>query len=249
MPVADLLRHERELRGLTLQQLSDETRIPLARLAAFEDPQRPADGGFYQRAQLRAYASALRLDERAVLEQLNRDLRPASPHPVSPQPETRRGLRAHLSPSMVAFSCIAALGGTAIALLSRAPQPASAVPEGRQSPAVASPSVATAGIVEPVPAAPAPTGDRPQASPGVPAVATAPIVTQLVVTSNPEGARVTVDGIGWGVTPVTIRHLPAGRKRVRLTSDGYAASERMVTVHPDRASEISVQLTPASPSD
>jgi transcriptional regulator with XRE-family HTH domain len=51
---------------------------------------------------------------------------------------------------------------------------------------------------------------------------------RLVITSNPDGARVTVDGIGWGVTPLTIRHLPPGDKIVRVTKDGYVASERRV---------------------
>jgi hypothetical protein len=49
------------------------------------------------------------------------------------------------------------------------------------------------------------------------------------------------------VTPVTIRHLPPGLKRIRLTIDGYAAAERVVQVHPDRASRITVELTSASP--
>ena len=39
----------------------------------------------------------------------------------------------------------------------------------------------------------------------------------MMVMSTPTGARVTVDGIGWGETPVTIRHLPPGQKVVRLT--------------------------------
>jgi lipid-A-disaccharide synthase len=76
----------------------------------------------------------------------------------------------------------------------------------------------------------------------VPAATVTPTGTQLNITSQPEGARVTVDGIGWGVTPVTIRHLAEGAKRVRVTNDGYAAGERVVQVTADRASRVTFQL-------
>jgi hypothetical protein len=51
---------------------------------------------------------------------------------------------------------------------------------------------------------------------------------QLRITSTPSGARVTVNGIGWGQTPLTVGHLPLGTKTVRLTRDGYASQERVV---------------------
>jgi len=65
---------------------------------------------------------------------------------------------------------------------------------------------------------------------------------RLVVTSTPAGARVTVDGIGWGVTPLTVRHLPPGDKIVRVTKDGYVASERRVQLGTPGATP-SVRLT------
>ena len=49
---------------------------------------------------------------------------------------------------------------------------------------------------------------------------------RLVVTSIPTGARVTVDGIAWGVTPLRIGYLPPGDKRIRVTKDGYVGAER-----------------------
>jgi hypothetical protein len=45
---------------------------------------------------------------------------------------------------------------------------------------------------------------------------------------------VTVNGIGWGETPVTIRHLEFGAKRIRLTMQGYISQERMVGLGPER---------------
>jgi hypothetical protein len=53
---------------------------------------------------------------------------------------------------------------------------------------------------------------------------------QLVVTTEPAGARVTVNGINWGITPVAIRYLPPGPKRVRVTMDGYRAEEQLTHV-------------------
>jgi hypothetical protein len=60
------------------------------------------------------------------------------------------------------------------------------------------------------------------------------LITELVVVSDPPGARVIVDGIGRGTTPVTIRYLTAGEKRVRILRDGFAAQERIVRLIPAR---------------
>jgi len=49
------------------------------------------------------------------------------------------------------------------------------------------------------------------------------------------GARVTVNGIGWGITPVTIRYLEPGAKRVRVTREGYRAEERFIQLEAGRA--------------
>jgi cytoskeleton protein RodZ len=53
---------------------------------------------------------------------------------------------------------------------------------------------------------------------------------QLVVTTEPAGASVTVNGIRWGITPIAIRYLPPGPKRVRVTLDGYGAEEQVIQV-------------------
>ena len=67
---------------------------------------------------------------------------------------------------------------------------------------------------------------------------------RLRITSTPAGARVTVDGIGWGQTPVTVGHLPFGRKTVRLTRDGYQAQQAIVSLSGDRPEQaVSVVMT------
>jgi hypothetical protein len=72
----------------------------------------------------------------------------------------------------------------------------------------------------------------------------------LRVTSDPPGARITVDGVGWGVTPVTIRNLSAGMKRVRATKDGYVGDERLVSLSTGSGTAIQLRLRrrPAAPA-
>jgi hypothetical protein len=67
---------------------------------------------------------------------------------------------------------------------------------------------------------------------------------QIRVTSIPAGARVTVDGIGWGQTPVTVRNVPFGRRTVRVTHDGYTSQQAIVQVSsdtPTRAVEVALR--------
>ncbi len=61
-------------------------------------------------------------------------------------------------------------------------------------------------------------------------VITTPISTALTLTSDPSGARVVVDGIGRGTTPVTVQNLPSGVRRVRVIKDGFVSLERDVRI-------------------
>ena len=81
---------------------------------------------------------------------------------------------------------------------------------------------------------------------GPPKLAAGDSFTELVVTSQPPGARVTVDGIGWGSTPATIRFLPAGSKRIRVIKDGYGSEERTVNLVEGRRSTLDIPL-PSAP--
>ena len=261
MPVADLLRGARERRGLTLEQLAHETKIPVDRRAAFEHDGLPPNGGFYHRAQIRAYAQALSLDERRVLDALDQDVAATTPTPL-PQTPPPRAPRVRVSSSAVALVCVIAVTFLSGTLLTRQMQSAraaesqpSAPGSDRTSEAVrvtdnqtASPDVARVSLpastsVERASApAAVPAVSAPPAIVPAPAIVAAPTATQLVITTKPEGARVTVDGIGWGVSPVTVRHLSEGSKRIRVTADGYAAVERVLEVQPDRVNRVSIQL-------
>jgi hypothetical protein len=66
--------------------------------------------------------------------------------------------------------------------------------------------------------------------------------TELVIRTQPEGARVTVDGIGWGESPVNIRHLEPGEKHIRVTMDGYTSAERSVVVGDGARETVRISL-------
>ena len=55
----------------------------------------------------------------------------------------------------------------------------------------------------------------------------------------------TIDGVSWGVTPVTIRYLSPGAKQLRVTRDGYAAEERVIRIAADqRTTTVRLSLQP-----
>ena len=70
----------------------------------------------------------------------------------------------------------------------------------------------------------------------------------LRITSDPAGARVTVNGVGWGTTPVVIRHLPPGAKTIRVTKDGYIADQRVVSLSGASAVQLRLRRSPAQPA-
>lgn len=285
----ELLRRARECRGLTLEQLARDTKIPASRLAAFEhDELTGKDIGFYVRAQIRAYARALNLDERVVVAELNRESpppptpTPAIPHVTFDEPEARvpvwRVPRAPVAIGLVIAAVVAGRLMAGLEFWSADNADTGVVPA--SSPARPDAPVATSVSASDIPpsvgakaetaaertqsdhvptsfesAPPATfeaqalrTAGSPAPGPAVPPAgavagrASTPSVTELVVTSEPPGARVTVNGIGWGETPITIRHLPAGPKRIRVTKDGYVAAERVVSVAEGSARRVAVDL-------
>ena len=71
----EFLRDARERRGLTLQQIALETRIPFRHLDALEHGHLDAlPNGMYRRAEIRAYADAVGLDRSLALAQLEHAL-------------------------------------------------------------------------------------------------------------------------------------------------------------------------------
>jgi helix-turn-helix protein/PEGA domain-containing protein len=227
----EFLRRARERRGLTLQQIAQGTKIPLRHLNALErDEFAVLPGGMYRRAEVRAYADAVGLDRHVALAWLDRALEQAMPRTASsvqasvphPHPMFASGRTRVLMTAAVAVTT----GAIALAMwvrqpgegdiaslaapdpLSRRTEPASVPPVSKQQPGM-------------------------ERSEGTTAAASR-LETQLTVITEPAGARVTVNGVGWGITPVTIRYLAPGAMRVRVTRDGYRAEERLIQIEAGR---------------
>ena len=253
--LGDLLRVARERQGLTVEDIALSTRIPKRHLEALEQNNLAAlPPGPYRRGEVLAYASAVGVDPELAIAALTRGLRVSLPSTVrTPRrfaAPVRRTRRRHLA-VVTGVLALSVLAGTWKLL--RQPEGAGdlAVPspgrEGEFAPGrLASPSpggnanAPTAGV----------SGDRgsgggsgqdseigqtttaagPASSTADPITTTAAEQHVLSVITTPPGARITVDGIGWGQSPLTIRVLPPGVRRVRATLDGYAAEERMVDV-------------------
>lgn len=90
----------------------------------------------------------------------------------------------------------------------------------------------------------APSARRPGASVRRPPATPAPAGV-LVVHTAPRGARVTVNGIGWGATPVTIRNLPPGPHRVRVVMDRFVSVERVVQLTAGQSRRLTIPLKEA----
>jgi cytoskeleton protein RodZ len=245
---AEYLRAERERRRLTLEQIADETKIASRHLAALERGDvRSWPGGMYRRAMMRAYAESIGVDREYALKQFEQAFDAPPSRTEVPAPEahaaasvarwrpSRRQLLATgtsvltIVAVFVAWNLAARLmraGGdvarTAVAEPTAAPPTQTRASTRVPTTNVSRPAVALASVQETV----ATTG-----SPDPRPLATE---ANLIVTSEPAGARVTVNGIGWGETPITIKHLEFGQKRVRLTMQGYISQERVLSLGPER---------------
>lgn len=82
---------------------------------------------------------------------------------------------------------------------------------------------------------------------GGPAAA-GPSDAAIVVSSDPAGAAVYVDGQARGLTPVELA-LPAGDHRVLVQRDGFLENARLVSVRPGESRPVHVRLTRAQVED
>ena len=270
---AEYLQAERDRRQLTVEQTAGETNVSTRDLAALEqEGVRNWPGGMYRRAMMRAYADSIGVDrefalahsEQAIEAPFTPETEPVPPPPVSEPPAAASRIptvvvRSSLSPRQLAAAGASLLSIVALVILWNA---FTAFPGGRH------PEIASAAAVTPAPTVvrteppspapahlPAPPAPEPlrtrAAAPAHTVVATTdstparPLATDamLVIESDPAGARVTVNGVGWGETPITIRHLEFGSKRIRLTRQDYFSEERGILLARDRPSaRVNVRL-------
>lgn len=102
-------------------------------------------------------------------------------------------------------------------------------------------------------AAPAPTETKPAAKPEKesaqtePSAPAAPKYGTLLVTSNAQGARITMDGksdASW-VTPYTFQDLPAGRYEITVSKAGLGQARRTVQIAAGRTLPVNLDLNSA----
>ena len=247
------LREARERRGLDIEQLSKETTIPVHHIEALETGLLGSlPRAMYGRAEARAYAEAVGLDPDVVLTDLRRageDHRaepdaavvPAAvaskPVPSgSPRPPAANG---DAGPRLLRAIVLLVIGCAAL-WFERDNSPAGDMPV---STAMTLPALDAANLIDEAvriaepPAVPTgmrrvlfdPQGGDAMSGPGVARLDGG----VLVVRSTPSGARVTVNGVGWGETPVAIRYLPMGTMRVRVAKADFGVRERVVQLTPD----------------
>ena len=154
-------------------------------------------------------------------------------NPSSAQAQSRARL---LLAAIAALAILIAGGFRLRGLLTATPAPSPATrtepADAAQPPATPQQSTATSGVSTAEASATA--GATQLAGPEPAAAVGGPVdYPDLRIVTEPSGARVTVDGIGWGQTPLTIRYLPPGSKRIRVTMDGYVAHQQVVQLSPE----------------
>ncbi len=74
-----------------------------------------------------------------------------------------------------------------------------------------------------------------------------PAYGTLVVTSNPLGAKVTLDGVDRGYTPLTLRNVSSGKHNITLSFAGYNSESAQVDVAGGQEVTFSRSLGEADP--
>jgi len=236
------LQNRREGRNLSLHDIASETKIATRHLSALERGDiRFWPGGIYSRAMVRAYAAAIGLDPEATVceftDAFNEKPTPVEPETSPPSPALPGLLGIRTSASVcLGFAVCAAFAALTWAATSS--DAAGTMGTNRALPvstgghhADTTPPVATSGVVSPSDAANIQTHQR------IATVAPASAEGSMRITSEPAGAQVTVNGIRWGQTPVTVRYLAPGEKRVRLSKDGYTSAERRLQLTPENPTQ------------
>jgi cytoskeleton protein RodZ len=230
-----MLRDSRVRRGISLTEIANHTKISQRHLASLERGDISHwPRGMYRRAMVRAYCTCVGLQAEDVVDNFTRvfaDERPADDASPRVDAPVRTSPRSQPIMAMVAIAMMA-LSGLGLTLWIGPRLAASAMSVARAvmaiTPSASEPLQQEAG---PSPAEqPQSFGVQVQAPLPPDATIAADIEGELDISSDPAGAQVTVDGIGWGVTPLRIQHLPLGYKRLRLTQAGYLGEERAVTL-------------------
>jgi cytoskeletal protein RodZ len=256
----------REQKNRNLKDIADITKIAIHQLRSLErgDLDR-LPGGIYRRAIVRQYAAAVGLNVEDTLRDLESiggeaDTRDQPVRPVV----VARGDTGSSSLSTALWSSAAALvvlgavatiatawyrGATTARATDVSLSAASAPTQQTDMPAVAlvaaTDGVGTSAAAVEHATDPAVLRNEPETDKVAEVTATE---GELRITSEPTGALITVNGVGWGVTPVTIPYMPFGKKVIRATKPGYVSAQRGFDFVPERRGRsVRIQLSPESP--
>jgi cytoskeletal protein RodZ len=242
---AAFLRNQRESRNIGVEQIAERTKISVRLLRGLEAGDvRHWPGGIYGRAIVRGYAEAIGLDSEEIVHEFVR-LFAETDAPIvatasAPKPRDPRHITVSMRQTQLAAGVIAAAAVVFVATWYVKSQNATQAAPTEVRAAEPLSSRDSSPLTE-IRAAAASTEQRelPQVqevrnTEAAPA-ASRDVEGELRISSVPAGARVTVNGVGWGETPLTVRYLPMGDKRVRLTKDGYVTVERRIELTDERS--------------
>lgn len=237
MTLGTYLRQAREARNLSIEEIAARTKIKPSLLRHLEanDFNHWPQPYFYKMGFLRAYARAIGLDPSCVVERFLSECSDRPEPRVTTRPESRARIHA-----VSLLLTIAAIVAPLSILLTRHDI-------GQQEPDAGSALLAQSepqpGFVRAdIPLEPETGGQTPR----VVSSANKPAITEgeLEIVSSPSGALVTVNGIGRGKTPTTVRYLPFGSHTIRVVRQGYASQERRVTLTAEQsARRVTLNLT------
>jgi cytoskeletal protein RodZ len=124
--VGESLRKERELRGVTLQEIADETKISVRNLQALEsDEFDKLPGGIYTKNFIRAYCRHLGISEEQIVNDYLCQTRPRKErrHPRPVEREERQGTPPWILGALFLILVVAAVGAGYLVRWMRSPSP------------------------------------------------------------------------------------------------------------------------------
>jgi transcriptional regulator with XRE-family HTH domain len=238
MNLGTYLRQAREARNLTTEDIATRTKISVRLLRNLEanDFNHWPQPDVYRIGFLRAYARAVGLDPSDVVA---RFLSEFSDRP-EPRGTSTRESRAprHVLPVLLTIAAIVVPLSILLTRRDNGPQEPDA-----GAALLAQSEPRPGGRRADIPLEPEAGGQTSRiVSSGDPSVIAE---GELEIVSSPAGALVTVNGIGRGKTPITVRYLPLGSHAVRVVHPGYASQERQVTLTAEQsARRVSLTLRP-----
>lgn len=103
-------------------------------------------------------------------------------------------------------------------------------------------------VPEPEPAVAELVSDVPVSEPEPAAASRVAPVGWLLVRTTPPGANVTLNGVGRGQTPLSLRDVPFGSHRIEVSHTGFLSQTRDITVSADgNVAAVGIDLLPVAP--